>query len=269
MTYENPRIPEGINSGRNRPLRDLAVLGGGILGLLLALVALLLLLGQMFGPMVPFAWERALAPVVGQPGGDDKSQDAARLRALGDRVAAAMDLPDGMTVTVVLADLPMANAFATLGGQIFVSRRLVEAMPDENALAFVLGHEIGHVRHRDVMRSMTSTMLLSVLEAVVTGGDGGIADLAVGGGGMLGSLHFSRGREAAADAAATAALVVLYGHAGGYRQALETLRRETNDAAEPPAILASHPDIAARIAALDALANDRDWPPDGDRRSLP
>ena len=40
------------------------------------------------------------------------------------------------------------NAFATLGGHIVVYPGLLEAVPDENALAMVLAHEIAHVRHR-------------------------------------------------------------------------------------------------------------------------
>ena len=266
MIFENPRIPEGINSGRRRPLRDLAVLGGGVGALLALTVVLFLVLAQLLGPSVPFSWERALA------GSDDphrvpEGRQEAALAALGQRVAAAMDLPDGMEIEFHLLDLDTVNAFATLGGHVFVTTAMIGALPNENALAWVLAHEIAHVRHRDPMRGASTGMLLGLLGALVTG-DSGIGNLVVGSGGMVGALHFSRQREEAADAAGLPALLSLYGHVGGYRDALDALRPMAEAEGEPPVMLASHPHLDVREERLEALIAAQGWPVLPDRVPL-
>lgn len=268
MIFENPKLPEGINSGRRQPLRDLAILGGGVGAVLGVLVAAFLLAAHFLGPSVPFSWELALAGGNIEASADERPQ-ALALRALGERVAGAMDLPGDMHIDVHLLDIGTPNAFATLGGHVFVTRSMIQALPNENALAWVLAHEIAHVRNRDPMRGASSGLLLGLLGALVTG-DSAIGDLIVGGGGMVGSMGFSRRREEAADAAGLPALVALYGHAGGYGEALDALRPLADAAGgEPPTILASHPHLEDRRALLDALVEREGWPVREERTALP
>lgn len=268
MNFENPRIPEGINSGRNRPLRDLVVLGGGTAAILLAATFLILMAGQLLGPLVPFSWERSLAGSF-SVATDEASAREVRLQALADRIAGAMDLPEGMAITTHLIPYGMPNAYATLGGHVFVTEGLLEEMPDENALAWVIGHEVAHVRNRDVMRVMTGTMLVSLFASLATG-DNSFGEMVLGGGSLMGTLRFSRSREAQADADSLAAMVALYGHAGGYRDAFGVLREAASKAGieEPPTLLASHPAIEDRIAALEADIAGQHWPMDGARTPL-
>jgi len=49
-----------------------------------------------------------------------------------------------------IIDTPGMNAFVTLGGQVFVSRDLVEAMETESELAAVLAFELGHLAARHI-----------------------------------------------------------------------------------------------------------------------
>lgn len=53
--------------------------------------------------------------------------------------------PEERLETVVLW-IPEANAFAMPGRHVYVSRRLVERLPREDALAFVIAHEMAHQR---------------------------------------------------------------------------------------------------------------------------
>jgi predicted Zn-dependent protease len=54
------------------------------------------------------------------------------------------DMYNGYHVGIL--DSPDLNAFATVGGHVFVCRGLLEALADEDAVAAVLAHEIAHIQ---------------------------------------------------------------------------------------------------------------------------
>ena len=69
------------------------------------------------------------------------------LNLLGQTMAMASDRPETFGgYHFLLLDTDEVNAFATPGGLIFVSRGLVKCCKDEDALAAVLAHEVGHVQ---------------------------------------------------------------------------------------------------------------------------
>lgn len=53
--------------------------------------------------------------------------------------------PTGLRIQVILFDAPVLDAFSTAGGRIYVSRKLVSFVRNEDELAGVLGHELGHI----------------------------------------------------------------------------------------------------------------------------
>jgi predicted Zn-dependent protease len=65
---------------------------------------------------------------------------------------------------VLILDSPEINAFATLGGHIFVTLGLVEAADSEDALAAVIAHEIAHIHlghGAELIQNMRLTQELS------------------------------------------------------------------------------------------------------------
>lgn len=96
---------------------------------------------------------------------------------------------------ISLANIPMVNAVTLPGGRIILFDGLVQQAGSPDEVAGVLGHELGHVRHRDTMAGLVRQLGLSV----VLGGAGGNA-----GGYLNGVLALSYGREAetAADGVA-------------------------------------------------------------------
>lgn len=261
--FQNPEIREGINVSPEHPLREFVWLGGGLLGLIVALVVVFGWLGNILGAWLPFETEMRLATSISRnlPESND-SPARLELQKLADKLTAAQPLPPGMQIRIHLLDSPERNAFATLGGHIFVLRGLIEAMPHENALAMVLAHEIAHVRERHVIRSMSQNVLTSLLMALLNSNAqsdlaGGLANQA----GIGTALSFSRSMGNAADAQALANLHALYGHVGGASVLFEKLQAEQPQ--QLPEWFSSHPDSAQRIRSLAALAQQNGWPQRG------
>src|SRR5260370_5159255 len=66
---------------------------------------------------------------------------------MGDRVA--QHLPDtGLHYQFLLYDQPEIQAFSMPGGRVYVSRKMVAFLRNEDELAGLLGHELGHLAAR-------------------------------------------------------------------------------------------------------------------------
>jgi predicted Zn-dependent protease len=274
MEFRNPKVPEGINVSRHNPLADLALLSGGVLAGFVVLAVALIYLGGALARYVPVSWEAALARGLfdeadAELGGDPAVRGA--LQDLAGRLSERMDLPDGMTVAINYLDEDAVNAFATFGGHLFVFRGLIERMPDENALAMVLAHEIAHAANRDPAVRMGGGLLLQLALSVVLGSAPETLETVLLGPNALLMLGFGREAEARADADALGAVAALYGHVAGaaaiFGIFLEIAAESGRD--EPPEILSSHPLNRERIAAIEARARAEGWPLDGDSTPLP
>ncbi len=76
----------------------------------------------------------------------------------------------------ILRDNQTINAFALPGGQIFITQALLRRLPTEDAVAGVIGHEIGHVLARHSNQQMAKNSLLqsyAQAASVVTSSGGG------------------------------------------------------------------------------------------------
>ncbi len=88
---------------------------------------------------------------------------------IGYRVAKEANYDD-YPISFFLADMAEPNAFALPGGHIFVTRGMLELGLSDDALAALLGHEIGHVVRKHGMRLERKAMLLNILsQAVLVG----------------------------------------------------------------------------------------------------
>ena len=198
--------------------------------------------------------------LVAQFGGAYDGPQAAYIREVGRRLAMQSGLasrPEDYTVTLLNSNVN--NAFAVPGGYVYITRQLLGLMNDEAELAFVLGHEIGHVaaRHADkrAQRSGLAGLGAAILGAVT--GSSTIGQLA-GTGAQLYSLNYSRDQEREADS-----LGVRYLVRSGYDplasgDILEELGAQTSleqrlsgqGGREPAAWLSTHPANAGRVERI-------------------
>ena len=111
---------------------------------------------------------------------------------------------------------------------------------------------------------------MAVVVSTLSGAAGSsVAGRAMGEAGLLTQLSFSRAQEEQSDATALAAVVALYGHAGGSSELFALMRQAAARASEPPKLLSTHPLSEERTARLASLAQARQWPADGMRTALP
>ncbi|MBN1149609.1 M48 family metalloprotease [candidate division WOR-3 bacterium] len=85
------------------------------------------------------------------------------------------DLFSGYVFIVI--DSPKKNAIATPGGFIFITKGMIDACENEDQIAGILAHEIGHVVHKDAVNSISDkNKLISLIKlAEKYGGDIGRA----------------------------------------------------------------------------------------------
>lgn len=225
---------------------------------LVLLVALVIWQAQNIARAIPFSAEkrfvRPYESALGRWFGDSTRGSARIEQYLDDlsvKLASAMDLDPSIELSVHYLDIDDNNAFATLGGHVFILSGLLKSLPDENSLAMVLAHEIAHIQHRDPAASMSRGMALQMVYGFATGG--GSTDI-TSAFGNLGESLYSRRQESSADIAALHALHELYGHVAGYRTFFEWVSEQYAEDESDSGLekwFASHPSIQRRLDELD------------------
>lgn len=270
MEYSNPKLPEGINTTKEHPLKEFAVLSGGVLLAIMVVVTALGFSADLLAQRIPFSYEQAM--VSSYPGSVPEPHPMDQvLQPLARRIAEAMDLPEDMAITVHYQDSKTVNAAATFGGHIILFGGLVSQLQSENALAMVIAHEIAHIKHRHPIRSLGRAAVVWLSLMAVVGVDGSdFVSSAVTGTGTLTLLTFSRGQENEADREALAAVNALYGHTAGALDLYEVLLQHSSESVEdPPAFLRTHPLAHDRIRELKAIEMNRGWSAKGTTKPLP
>jgi beta-barrel assembly-enhancing protease len=262
MGYTNRQPPEGINNVETGWQRDFIILVVGFFTSLALLTWLLILALGWSARWVPFSWEQALTRSLEESLKPDERQ--LYLQTLANRLAEAGGLDDRLDIVVHYDNRNTVNAFATLGGHVFMLQGLLDEVETEQALAFVLAHEIAHVHYRHPIRAASRQLGFTVIMATVFGRTD--VGALVGTGGQMAMLDYSRKQEHEADAWALHAVHNLYGHVADADALFRWLDAQTTS---PPAWLSSHPDTRERIAHLEKLAREYGYPLQGDTTPLP
>ncbi|HEX2966269.1 MAG TPA: M48 family metalloprotease [Syntrophorhabdaceae bacterium] len=167
-------------------------------------------------------------------------------------------LPFPITLTII--DSETIDAFATMGGYVYITTGLIGMCEKEEEFAGVLAHEMAHIKKRHISKrmekekylniGMVTTMLLSMLagggqasEAILTSGLAGVQAMA---------LSYSREDEEEADReGSTIADKAGYGGLGS-AMFLKRLRLAGLEKMLPQYLL-THPYPEARIVLLESM----------------
>ncbi|WP_265571189.1 M48 family metalloprotease [Sphingomicrobium nitratireducens] len=159
--------------------------------------------------------------VIAEFGGEVTGARGNYVEMVGDKVAVHSGTPNAAAAyDFTLLSSAVENAFAIPGGKVYVTRQLMGLMDDEAELAFVLGHEVGHIAADHSQARQAKAQQNSILGALgaivggVLGGNSGVGDLLAKGAmqyAQLNTLSYSRDQEYESDT-----LGIRYMGAAGY-----------------------------------------------------
>lgn len=215
-------------------------------------------------PLAAQAWEQTKAetPISRDPAANR------RLMNVGPKIARVANRPNDNWEFVVF-DSQEKNAFVLPGGKVGFYKGLMDFTDNDDQVAAVLGHEVGHVtaRHAALRAGQQQATALGLALGGLAVGSTGMREdqknalLAVmGAGATVGIiLPFSRQNELEADK-----LGVDYMHAAGYRAPEAVRLWEKMGAASSggqPQWISTHPSPQTRVQELSAYINARGFGP--------
>ncbi len=174
----------------------------------------------------------------------------AYVEQIGRRLAANSDRPN-LPFTFQVVDDDAINAFATLGGYVYVHTGLLKAADNEAELASVIAHEIGHIGGKHLVKQMRQKAIASGL-ATATGLD---RNTAVGIGVEL-ALNRPRSRSDEFDADQRGLRTLTR---AGYAQSgmVSFMQKLLKKGGSVPTFLSTHPGTSDRIDGLRRAINSQ------------
>lgn len=161
-------------------------------------------------------------------------------------------VPRDLKVDVELEDSELPNAFAYPGGHILFTSSLLQRLPSENSVLFILGHELGHIAERHNLKSFGRAITVDLLIGIFMGDVAGGSLFRGVSGALISS--YSREQEMAADVWGLEVVNAVYSHAGGVGQTFEILQSLEDELMGYDPISATHPPSPTRFKALGKLA---------------
>ncbi|HEY9297149.1 MAG TPA: M48 family metallopeptidase [Phormidium sp.] len=168
---------------------------------------------------------------------------------IGQRLAAVSDRPNlPYTFQVVRDD--NINAFATMGGFVYVTTGLLSTVDNEAQLASVIGHEIAHITDRDALKQMRQAAVTRGIATAAGVDTNRLVNLGV-------EFALKRPGSRSDELEADQRSLQMLAKAGYPQAALIAFLEKLLDQASPPSFLSTHPATRDRITAIQRLIDPK------------
>ena len=180
-----------------------------------------------------------------------------RVEKILKRIVAVCDRQE-LVYTIKVIDDDKINALSLPGGYVYVYKELIDKVENDDQLAAVIAHEVGHITARHSMKrlqSVYSDMLLQIAAISATNGN-----FASGVNVALSSVFFAHARE---DEYEADALGIKYMKKAGYKvdEAVKMLKKlkfyQDKEPSRPYSYWRTHPYLTQRIAAAGQITNQQ------------
>ena len=168
------------------------------------------------------------------------------LTSIKDKLKACSDIP--YDVNIYISGETVANAYALPGGNIHVTQGMLSQITNQNELAFIVGHELGHFKNKDHLKSMGQALILVTL-ATLMGDDYNFLGQTINAGGA----KYSQAAEFNADKVGLELMNCAYGSVTDVTKLFE---RMGEGKSKWEFFLASHPNFESRIEKMKALISE-------------
>ena len=162
---------------------------------------------------------------------------------IGQRLAAASNRPN-LPYTFQVVEDPAVNAFATVGGFVYINTGLIARAENEAELAGVIAHEISHIAERHAINQMRNVALSQGLMSAAGINRNTMVQLGVQ---LAFNLPYSREMESEADRLGLETL-----QAAGYAPIgmVSFMKKLAQQGQSAPEFLSTHPNSASRVSDL-------------------
>ncbi|NEP15732.1 MAG: M48 family metalloprotease [Leptolyngbya sp. SIO4C1] len=172
--------------------------------------------------------------------------------AIGQRLVPHSDRSDiPYTFQVVQDD--SINAFATVGGYVYVTTGLLQAADNEAEVASVLSHEVGHIAKKHALNQMRQAAIAQGIAGALGVNRDQLVNIGVQ---VALQLPASREDEYEADEHGFYTM----GEAGYDQAAMVSFMQKLVRRGSPPEFLSTHPDARNRVNGLQRLLNEEAIP---------
>jgi predicted Zn-dependent protease len=206
--------------------------------------------------IIPWSWEQKLGKAVQL---DLKNNDCrynpeadALLLRLVKRIYPLGPEDRDFSIEVRVAQDPVVNAYAALGGEITLNSGLLKRAESPEEIAGVLAHEIGHVHHRHIMEGALVHLFTAQGINMIFGNGTSAAGFAK----YFLNMDFTRSQEAQADEDGLLRLQKAHVDNQGFKRFFERMGKD-----EPgSAFLSDHPSSRERMEMVDQFKNQDTQP---------
>jgi len=209
-------------------------------------------LGELLARSIPDRWEARVfaSREADAAAGDDRVPGFTRAEEIFGRLIEHEGLR-ALPYRLLVLPLDQPNAFALPGGEVGVTRGLLEEVDSETGLALVLAHELGHHQERHTLKRISRTLVFGLARGLLFGrSTASVTDSSL----YLAESGYSRRQETAADAFGLRLVRQVYGDTCESLELFEGVLVEANtEGSDWAAFFRSHPATGSRVEELRRL----------------